>query len=192
MSLRGRVSRLPLRIRLVAGFSVAMLVVLVCAGGFVYWRVEYALDRGLDTDLTQATVTIRPLIRDDGTVADHSRAEATGAAWQVLSAEGVVLDHGGPSAETGMVGRRQLGEVGSAPRTFDVGDLLPISRNPYRLRITRLPGARYLLVGVRRDHRDEALRELLAQLSIAGLGALVVTGFVGERLAYAALRPVEL
>ncbi|MBO0842907.1 MAG: HAMP domain-containing histidine kinase, partial [Nocardioides sp.] len=46
--------------------------------------------------------------------------------------------------------------------------------------------------GVRRDHRDEALRELLAQLSIAGLGALVVTGFVGERLAYAALRPVEL
>ena len=32
--------------------------------------------------------------------------------------------------------------------------------------------AAYLLVGVRRDHRDEALRELLLQLTIAGLGAL--------------------
>ncbi len=49
----------------------------------------------------------------------------------------------------------------------------------------------YLLVGVSRAHRDEALRELLAQLSVAGLGILLVTAFVGERLARAALRPVE-
>jgi len=47
------------------------------------------------------------------------------------------------------------------------------------------------VVAVRRDHRDEALRELLAQLSLAGLAALVVTAFVGERLARAALAPVE-
>jgi two-component system, OmpR family, sensor kinase len=92
-----------------------------------------------------------------------------------------------------MVSPRQLARVGATPRTFNVGDFLPISREPYRLRVTRTSAdpPRYLLVGVRRDHRDEALRELLAQLTLAGLGALILTAFVGERLARAALRPVE-
>lgn len=39
--------------------------------------------------------------------------------------------------------------------------------------------------------RDEALRELLAQLAVAGLGALVATAVVGYLLARLALRPVE-
>ena len=47
--MRDRAGGLPLRVRLVAGFVVAMLVLLSAAGAFVYWRVEYALDRGLDT-----------------------------------------------------------------------------------------------------------------------------------------------
>jgi len=52
-------------------------------------------------------------------------------------------------------------------------------------------GAAYLLVGVRRDHRDEALRELLLQLGIAGFGALAVASLVGYVLAKLALDPVE-
>jgi signal transduction histidine kinase len=48
-----------------------------------------------------------------------------------------------------------------------------------------------LVVAVRRDHRDEALLELLAQLAAAGLAAMVVTALVGERLARFALLPVE-
>jgi signal transduction histidine kinase len=47
------------------------------------------------------------------------------------------------------------------------------------------------VVGVRRDHRDEALRELVLQLGIAVVGALVVTSAVGYVLARSALRPVE-
>ena len=35
-----RLSRWPLRLRLVAGFAAAMLVLLTAAGAFVYWRVE--------------------------------------------------------------------------------------------------------------------------------------------------------
>jgi signal transduction histidine kinase len=127
-------------------------------------------------------------------VSDRSAAEATGVAWQVLDATGTVLDRGGPASAAPMVDARQLALVGSVSRTFGDGDLLPpISHAPYRLRVTSVSTAprTYLLVGVRRDHRDEALRELLAQLVVAGLGALVVTAFVGERLARAALRPVE-
>ncbi len=73
-----RVSRLSLRVRLVAGFSVAMLVLLIGAGAFVYWRVEYALDRGLDSELKQATSVIVPLIGADGTVSSPEAADATG------------------------------------------------------------------------------------------------------------------
>jgi signal transduction histidine kinase len=191
--LGARLSRLPLRVRLVAGFSAAMLVVLVAAGVFVYWRVDYALDRGLDGELTQAARTLRPLIRADGTVGRRSAAEATGVAWQVLDGDGTVLDHGGPAGARELIGARRLAEVGSGVRTVDVGDFLPASREPYRLQVSRTGGSprHYLLVAVRRDHRDEALRELLLQLAVAGLGALVITAFVGDLLARAALRPVE-
>jgi hypothetical protein len=42
-SLRVRAARLPLRVRLVAGFSATMMLVLAAAGAFVYWRVSFAL-----------------------------------------------------------------------------------------------------------------------------------------------------
>jgi len=191
--LRARLSRLPLRIRLVAGFSAAMFVVLLAAGTFVYWRVDYALDEGLDTELMQASAALAPLVGTDGTMTKRSTAEAVGVAWQVLGPEGDVLDRGGPTGSASMVSASQLARVGSSYRTYDVGDFLPISDQPFRLRVERVsePSNFYLLVGVRRDQRDEALRELLAQLAVAGLGALAVTALVGERLARAALRPVE-
>jgi signal transduction histidine kinase len=188
------VSRLPLRVRLVAGFVVAMLVLLTAAGAFVYWRVEYALDRGLDTELDQATATIAPLVDRTGQVTSPDAAGATGTGWQVLDETGHVLDSGGPVPGRPMVSAGDLARVGVATLTEDVGNLLPASDNPYRLQITALhpPGAgAYLLVGVRRDHRDEALRELLLQLALAGLGALVVAAVVGDLLAWASLRPVE-
>jgi two-component system OmpR family sensor kinase len=189
---RGRVSHLPLRLRLVAGFSAAMLILLVAAGAFVYWRVEYALDRGLDTELEQATAVITPLVAPDGTVSSPESADATGTGWQVLSPDGEVLDAGGPAPQRSLVSQARLRQVGDDAHTFDVGTLLPASDEPYRLRVTPLTGpAGYLLVGVRRDHRDEALRELLLQLTLAGLGALVVASVVGDLLARAALAPVE-
>lgn len=183
------IARLPLRARLVAGFSLATLVVLLAAGGFVYWRVEYALDRGIDTELAQASATIAPLVGTSGVVFDRDSAEATGVAWQVVSADGTVLDHGGPAGTRAMLDPGR----GTTTRTVNVGDLLPAARQPYRVRVSSAagPAGAHLLVGVRRDHRDEALRELLLQLALAGLGTLLVTAFVGDRLARAALRPVE-
>lgn len=182
------IGRLPLRVRLVAGFSLATFVVLLAAGALVYWRVQYALDRDLDTELSQAVATITPLVGADGVVADRDAAEATGLAWQVVGPDGVVVDRGGPAGTAPMV----RPGTGTTTRTADVGAFLPAARKPYRVRIVPAgPAGAHLLVGVPRDHRDEALRELLLQLALAGLGALVVTAFVGDRLARAALRPVE-
>jgi signal transduction histidine kinase len=185
-------SRLPLRVRLVAGFVVAMLVLLTAAGAFVYWRVEYALDRGLDTELDQATAVITPLVDASGTVTSPEAADATGTGWQVLDDTGHVLDSGGTAPAAALISAAELARSGSGPLTKDIGKLLPVADKPYRVQITALrPGDHFLVVGVRRDHRDEALRELLLQLTLAGLGALAVAAVVGDVLARAALRPVE-
>ncbi|WP_230487216.1 ATP-binding protein [Nocardioides anomalus] len=179
-------SRLPLRVRLVAGFSLAMLVLLTGAGAFVYWRVEYALDRGLDTDLTRATEVISSRVGADGTVRDRDEAEATGTTWQVLSSGGAALDSGGPATERPLLSPAEL-----VPGTYDSGSLLPASDEPYRIRVSDLPGDQVLLVGAHRDRRDEALRELLLQLVLAGGTALVVASAVGYGVARFALAPVE-
>lgn len=187
-----RGSRLPLRLRLVAGFSAATLVALVAAGVFVYWRVEYALDRGLDTELTEAARSLIPLVGPNGYVENRQVAEATDVAWQVLDERGRVLDHGGTARSTRMVSVQRLARMHDTNQTYNKGDFLPISPKPYRVRISRLPSNKsYLLVAVRRDHRDEALRELVVQLTLAGLGMLAFSAFVGDRLARASLRPVE-
>lgn len=192
-AVRRRLSRLPLRLRLVAGFSVATFVVLLAAGAFVYWRIDSALSGGLDAELGEATTTLAPLIGPGGRMTDRSQAEATGVAWQVLAADGTVLDRGGPASGRELISVRQLARAAEQPRTYDIGDFLPASPAPFRLMVTRAATApdRYLVVGVRRDKRDEALRELLVQLTVAGVATLLVTAFVGERLARAALRPVE-
>jgi signal transduction histidine kinase len=193
---RERLGRLPLRVRLVAGFLAAMLVLLTLAGAFVYRRVEYALDRGLDTELSRATTTITPLVGPSGRVRSTTAANATGAGWQVLDEDARVLAVGGPAPATPIVTAHDLTRVGHDTRTLDIGRVLPATARPYRVHVTAVPTVRgrppqYLVVGVRRDHRDEALRELLLQLSLAGLGSLLVAALVGDALARAALRPVE-
>jgi signal transduction histidine kinase len=131
-------------------------------------------------------------------VTSRDAADATGAGWQVLDEDGTVLDSGGPAPSTSLVPGRELREVGGEGfHTFEVGSVLPIAREPFRVRVSALKDAarggpsRYVLVAVRRGHRDEALRELLVQLTIAGLGTLVVVSLVGDLLARLALRPVE-
>lgn len=181
---------LSLRTRLVAGFACAMLVVLLGAGVFIYWRVEFGLDRELDATLAQAQGTIQPLIRADGNVVTRERADATGVGWQVLAGDGHVLASGGLLAGKTPVPAHDLR---TGTHIIDVGTMLPISAEPLRVQVTSLGSGRaaYLALAIDRNHRDEALRELLAQLAIAGLGALAITTIVGDVLARAALRPVE-
>ncbi|NIZ89707.1 HAMP domain-containing protein [Kineosporiaceae bacterium B12] len=169
-----------------------MLVLLTAAGAFVYWRVGYALDRGLDVDLRAAADEVRPLLAGDGTF----RAAAAGVPElrdaQVVDATGHVVSAGTDLGPAPLLSAASLAQARRGPVTVEVGSLLPISARPLRLLAQPLGDAGLVLVvGVRRDDRDEALRELVLQLTIAGLGALLVSTVVGERLAKAALAPVE-
>lgn len=183
-------SQWPIRVRLVAGFSVAMLVVLVASAVFVYWRVEYALDRGLDGDLTRATTALEQAVAGGGAITDDDAVTATGAVYQVLDAQGDVVAHSPSAGAEPIVEPDGL----TRPETVDIGRLLPVSDRPLRAKVTpteRDGKKAYLVVAVRRDHRDEALRELLLQLGIGVFGSLVVASAVGYVLARSALKPVE-
>jgi signal transduction histidine kinase len=57
--------------------------------------------------------------------------------------------------------------------------------------IRDVPRGNRFELDARRRHRDEALRELLAQLAVAYGAVLVISGVVGYRVARAALDPVE-
>jgi two-component system OmpR family sensor kinase len=188
--------RLPLRVRLVAGFVLAMTVLLFGTGVFVYWRVRIDLDTALDRDLSDARTAVEPLIGANGVVAEPTTPGPTAAErlHQVLSSTGQVLSFGEGVGSAPLIKGDDVERAARRPIRVQVGGLLPASSRPLRLLASPVVGhspAAVLVVAVQRDQRDEALRELLATLLIAGLGALVVAGLVGERLAKAALVPVE-
>ncbi|GAA2716641.1 sensor histidine kinase [Actinoplanes palleronii] len=185
----GGLRRLPLRVRLIAGFAVAMLVVLTGAGAFVYLRVRYALDLRLNDDLTAQAGQLTTSITAGG-----PPTVTTGTEYQLLDPAGQVVD-----ASTGLTGASLLSAsqlVAARTRALraDRGPLFPIRANTLRLYAVPLPasaGPVVAVVALRRDQRDEALRELIGQLALANLAALAIASVVGYRLTRAALAPVE-
>ncbi|MEV0808201.1 ATP-binding protein [Micromonospora sp. NPDC050200] len=194
----GPLGRLPLRVRLIAGFAVAMLVVLTGAGAFVYVRVRYALDLRLNEDLAARSAQLTDLARTGG-VSPNSARTGPGEYWQVLDAGNHVLAASSGLPAGSLLTPDQLERALGEPVRADRGTLLPISARPLRLYAVAVrPGAAppagqpaVTVAAVRRDQRDEALRELIGQLALANLAALAVASLVGYRLARAALAPVE-
>jgi len=189
---RRRWAGLTLRARLVAGFAVAMAIVLAGSGVFVYWRVAFALDRRLDSDLADNAATVQALLGPDGALTGAGALGTTPALsdFQVLRSDNSVASSGPGLGDASLLTTDQHRTAQESVVTVEVGSMVPISARPLRLR-AEPAGTFVLVVGVRRDARDEALRELIVQLAVAGLGTLAVSTLVGERLAKAALRPVE-
>lgn len=192
----GRLSRLPLRVRLVAGFSATMLLVLTAAAAFVYWRVQYAVDHRLNTELAKTARVVAPLVTSTGEISDDDALHAAGDHYQVLDRAGHVLTADKTAGPRPLLNRSEIRAALRHPLRKDVGEFLPASDRPLRVYAKALPArangaAAVLVVATKRNQRDEALRELLGQLVAAGFGALIITALVGDRLARAALRPVE-
>ncbi|MFJ8198052.1 ATP-binding protein [Streptomyces sp. NPDC096152] len=189
--LRARVQRLPVVTRLVLAVAVTMSLVLTGAAGLVYWRVQTALDQQLDDDLATYQHTLDRAVRAGAALPPGP----SGSLHQVLDARGRILD-----ADPAVRGRPLLtaAERGAAARgrtvRRDVGSLLPITADTLRVQAARVTAGgrvRLVVAAVRRGHRDEALRELLAQLAFASGLTLIAASYVGYRTARAALRPVE-
>ena len=194
-----RLRRLPLRTRLVAGFAVVMAVVLTAGGAFIFWRVDVALDARVNGDLRADAAEIAPLVQPDGSVADGDDDDGAALSQhQVLDASGRVLSAGSAVGSTPLLPPDAVRRALEGPVTHDVGSALPTEDRPLRLYAVPLRagtasagGAAVLVVATSRAAVDEALRELLVQLALVGLTTLVLTTVVGDRLAAAALSPVE-
>ncbi len=188
--------RRALGTRLVLAVVAAMSVVLVLAGALVYWRVGFALDRQLDQDLRASRDVAQRTLRDGRALAP----DAPGQVVQVYSTDGLLLQRsdepggtGGPVPRLAGAGDVRRAAAGTEVE-LDLGRLLPASRRSYRVSLTRVPtpsGPRVVAVAVSRRAHDEALRELLLQLGLTDLLAVVAAGFVGWGTVRAALGPVE-
>lgn len=186
---RRLVGRRPIVTRLVLAVAVAMTVVLLGASGFVFWRVDYALNRQLDQDLRAWNSVVERAIAANGV----PPAGTPGLKYQVYDAQGRQLAGSTGLPRLATVERVRQAVAGDTD-DYDVGGLLPASAHAYRVRTTRLrvDGQRRVVLSViNRAHRDEALRELMLQLAIADLLTLAAASFVGYRTARAALDPVE-
>lgn len=187
-------TRIRLRVRLVSSFVLVMLLVLAAAGGVVYWRVQIALDNTLNGQLNGERAT---LIRAWSTT-HQAQAAMTALPVDTL---GAITDPTGRllAATPRAAGRlsipaNRIREAAVRPLRFTPGSLLD---GKQRIRIQTVPlrtpdGQRRIgILAVKVGQRDEALRELLAQLTIANLAALVLAGAVAYRLTHKALDPVE-
>lgn len=178
-----------------AGFAIAMLVVLVAAGGFVWWRVQFALDHRLDQDLASQTSDLQQAARRATPSAALASLRDQGRLGQLLAGDGTILVSGAGLARSGpLLTPDQAAQA--AQHRLQTGRGYLFSPRGRHLRILAVPvggdgPARVAVSAVRLDQRDEALRELLAQLAIANLLALALASVVGYRLARAALDPVE-
>jgi signal transduction histidine kinase len=193
-----RASRVPLRLRLVAGFVATMLVLLTGAAAFVYWRVQYSLDRNLDSDLQRSANALAPLVTDSGELPKGDTHLTTLDGVQVLGADGTVLSHHGELHATSALPPAAVQEAARAPILRDRGALFDPDAEVLRFYATPLhpagAGGRspaVLVVALSREQHDAALRELLGQLTASVIVTLVLTAIVGDLLARAALRPVE-
>ncbi len=179
----------PIVTRLVVAVAAAMAVVLVLAAALVYWRVSYALGRQVDQDLDAYQEVVERAVQ----AGRLPPAQTPGETFQVYDDRGRLV--GGNRDIPRLLDPGWVAELRQGREVrFDVGRFLPASEQAFRVDALRLDtpaGVRLVASAISRHKHDEALRELLLQLVIADLIALVAASFVGYRTARAALDPVE-
>jgi len=184
------VGRRPIVTRLVVKVALAMALVLLLASGFVFWRVQFALDRQLDQDLAAWRGIAVPAVRA-GAVPP---LDTPGQTVQVFDTAGHLV--GGNLTLRPLLTPAQVREARTAGSLrLDLGRLLPApAHRGFRVQADRVStpdGPRVVASAISRSKHDEALRELLLQLLIADLATLAGASLVGYRTARAALDPVE-
>jgi signal transduction histidine kinase len=181
--------RLPLRLRVTLGFTVAAALVLVALGGFVYLRVQVTLQ-----EQTRAALATRldAISRLPSPARADAAAELTGDTFaQVLDSKGRVV------ASSPTVREPLLRDTRVPQATSDVAAEVPVrlvgeDELETALVMARRAGSgQTVVVGTSREDVEEALDGILAQLLIGVPLALLLAAAVGHLVAGAALRPIE-
>ncbi|WP_248581693.1 HAMP domain-containing sensor histidine kinase [Nocardioides sp. InS609-2] len=178
----------PIVTRLVFAVAATMTAVLLIAGAFVFWRVGYALNRQLDQDLGAYQEVVQRAI----STGDTPPTDTPGQSYQVYDPQGRVI---AGNATIRLADPDALAQAAAGTEVReDVGHLLPPTDHPYKVVVARVDASRGPVVvasAISTNKHDEALRELLLQLTIADLATLIAASLVGYGTARAALNPVE-
>jgi len=188
--------RIPIRVRVVAAFAIAMTAVLAATGFYLYSSLGADLSRALDGELRLRAKDLSALVGGSGSL----RAESGGqliergeSFAQVIGPGGRVLDATRPLQNKALLGP---GELRAARQGLQFLELptVPGLGEPARLLATPVErqGRRaVLVVGATLENRAEALASLRTKLLLAGPVALLLAIGLGYVLAGSGLRAVE-
>ncbi|MBV8081236.1 MAG: HAMP domain-containing protein [Actinobacteria bacterium] len=186
------IARLPIRVRLTLPFALAMAVVLVATGGFVYVRVGSALLSSIDQTLRVQAQEAVPRLQQGKSAIDQDAPVGT-AVGELITPAGRVLDPSPPTLPK-LLDAAPLARVRDGATLKAAIDDVPGLNG--RWRVLALPvtvgGSRDVLVlGQSLAARRETLHRLRNGFALAAPAALLLAVWAGYLLAGAALRPVE-
>ena len=187
-------SRLPIRTRVTLAFAVAMVLVLLATGLFVYLRQRSQLDDTINQGLASRSADVTALLRDSRLNARRVRfSEQDEGFTQVLTPGGRILYETSGLPRRPLLSSAQLDQAARAGVELDVpaGHGL---RSPTRISAQPVSqGGRRLIVtvGAALDDRNDALHSLARLLLLGGGAALLLGSLAGYAAITAALRPVE-
>lgn len=188
---RAQYARLTIKTRLVVNVALAMMVVLGATSGFVYWRVQHALDRQLNRDLRAYHNVVVEAQRTGGELPQHT----AGQWYQVFDSHFVATQASPALPYPYLLPRGRFDAVIAGHRVYyNHGSFIPPDPAAFRTLATEvdMSGGEFVIAtAISRQPRDEALHELLLQLAIADALALLGAAYVGYRTARGALDPVE-
>jgi signal transduction histidine kinase len=178
----------PIVTRLVLAVAVTMTAVLLMAGAFVFWRVQFALDRQLDQDLK----AYQEVVERSVSAGETPPTDTPGQSYEVYDRQGRVV---AGNAATRLADQDTIAQAAAGTEfREDVGHLIPPADHPYKVVVAAVDAPEGTVVvasAISKNKHDEALRELLLQLAIADLATLAAASLVGYGTARAALNPVE-
>ena len=192
-----RLATIPIRVRLVLGFSLLMALVLALIGTFVYTRTSSDLDQQIARELDARMAGVIAIVRDDGDDLGDPEQDPLGrvdseGAVQVIGPAHEVADATSDDLKAApLLDPTEISALIDGER-----DAIDVDSPDGRLRViaarSQDDGVRYaIIVGASLQERDQALASLSRLLLIGGPIALLLAALAAYWVARAALGPVD-
>jgi two-component system OmpR family sensor kinase len=180
-------SSLPIRVRLMLVFALAMACVIGAMAVLVYVRVGGALLSSVDQTLrAQARESLAHAHDEHGLVDPDAAGGRTLA--ELISPNGVRVR---ATASTPRLLDDEDARASGQGRSFYRTESLPGLAGRWRVLAVPVPSGGAIVVARSLSERDDALHRISRELLIAGPLAVLLASIAGYALAAAALRPVE-
>jgi signal transduction histidine kinase len=179
----------PLRLQLTLAFASVVALVLAATGVVIYTEFRRNLDRSVQADLAERSVSFRSLAA--GNVAPARIVALAGERFaQIYASDGSVA-----ASSRALAGQRLLtaAQLAAARRSTIRDSRRALAPTESGVLVVAFPigGGRVAAVADSRDERERELDRLSTLLLISLPGALLLASLTGYQVAGAALRPVE-